>query len=219
MKKLAFTIAELVICLMVIGVLAAVTISTMDTKNFYQKSYLASARKIINEFDQASLKIRDNKDNCPEGVFIVDITNSSAEAVHTLNTGNIVGTYKRYTKILNESSNICSTATSNTSMCPSGATRPGGKLPSGAYIAFEIFSSLSTCKYYDLEKMVQMQKDKETINMSTAPMLSASSRIDTLSSKTKCWGRLWVDMNGKTAPNIEGQDVFGFYLGSQGVFH
>lgn len=227
MKKLiAFTIAEIVICLTIIGVLAAVTISTIDTQNFYQKSYLTGARKIVNEFNQASLRIREEQSVCPDGSFLSDVSNNSAIFSCNLSDANIVSVYQNYIKYKTlHSSGICISgvnATGNTSsMCPAGSTRPGFKLQNGAFVGFELFTNnLTTCRYYDFETMIEKQKKAETINMTTVPMLTVpttGANGTKLKTQTQCWARLWVDMNGKTGPNIEGQDVFGFYIGSQGL--
>lgn len=56
----AFTLAEVLVTLGIIGVVSAMTLPTL-TQNYQRKSYVTQLHKVYNEFSQALLKYRNDK--------------------------------------------------------------------------------------------------------------------------------------------------------------
>ena len=78
MKKIAFTLAEVLICLVLIGILAAILINNMKFSDFKEKEFIATANKVLVEAQDALLQIRTReKTQCPMGVYTLNIAETN----------------------------------------------------------------------------------------------------------------------------------------------
>ncbi len=201
-KKQAFTLAEITIVLVIIGVLVALLVTSLKTGDIWEKSYMAQAYKAMINFDDVSSKIREiESTNVPTRSFIEPVMDGYEFTIINSNGGNassndVYNLYKKYIRFTNSSAiNFCS----NTTYCP-GKNIPGGKLPSGAYIGIEVTGIKDCPSYY-----MPVHKDKKDKELGQIP------------GKGKCWGLLYVDANGTQAPNTLGRDIFVFGLDAAGV--
>lgn len=198
MKKInpknAFTLAEVLICLMIIGVIAVVMIKNLRTQDFTEKSYIANGFKALETVQQASLKIRDLENtSCPMGSFMVNVAGTydytlvNASGTNA-NTTEVLNLYNNYLKLESVGINFCD----YTGYCSNSAIK-GAKLPGNVYIGFEVTSVTNCPNYY----------------------LPNSSTL--LTGEGKCWGKLYVDTDGPKGPNQLGKDVFVMGLNEKGV--
>ena len=74
MRKKGFTLAEVLTCLVVIGIIAAILMSNLKMQSYNQKAFVSNARKIIDNFENASLSILEEKKDFPLGTFVYQKT-------------------------------------------------------------------------------------------------------------------------------------------------
>jgi len=190
----AFTLAEVLICLMIIGVMAIIMIRNLRTKDFTEKSYIAGGYKAIESVQQASLKIRDIETaSCPTGSFMVNVAGTWEYALvnasgANANTTEVLNLYDSYLKLENTGLNFCD----YTGYCSNDSIK-GAKLPGNTYIGFETTGVINCPSYY----------------------LPNSSSLT--AGKGKCWGKLYIDVDGPKGPNQLGKDVFVMGLNEDGV--
>ena len=79
MKNKAFTLAEILIVLMIMGVLSVVMMQMFKSDSLTEKGNITKAYKAINTFDEAAANIRDvDSTNCPMGSFIYKTGNKTS---------------------------------------------------------------------------------------------------------------------------------------------
>ena len=111
----------------------------------------------------------------------------------------LVNLFKNHIKYESDVVNFCD----NTSYC-SDTNIKGAKVAGGAYIGFSKYDSIKDCPAYYMPG-VQGQ-------------LSAPKSFTNGASVTKkCWGELYMDVNGIKGPDTIGQDVFVYGLGEYGI--
>ena len=205
MKNRAFTLAEMLICIVVMGLLAVATISNMKFQNFNDKKYVASAYKVVQEFQQASMEIISNdKESCPVGKFMADnefqLVNSSGSSPSLTE---IMEIFAKHMKIEKIGSSFCDNTTYCTKISKASNKITGARLPGEIYVGIEKYDKISDCpSYIDLNK-------KETITPAK----------DFNNNTIKCWGQLYVDADGSKGPNALGEDVYIFGLGENGLIY
>lgn len=195
MKLKAFTLAEVLICLMIIGALAIIMVQNVKTKDFTEKGYIANAFKAMEAVQQASVKIRDIENTaCPTGSFMVEVVDDWEYALvnssgSNANTAEVLDLYSNYIKFEDSGFKFCD----HTGYCSDNDDILGAKLAGGIYLGFEV-TAIGDCPDYYMPN--------------TAEMLSA---------KGKCWGNLYIDVDGEKGPNQLGKDVFVIGLNESGL--
>ena len=202
MKK-GFTLAEILICITLLGILATIMVKNINSKDFKEKTNYSKALKVIEMVDQAAMQIREtDKTRCPMGSFMVDVLGtpefafyqSGTTFVTDSNVRTIFGDYLKYE----------TTATRGYAAIDSSYTSiPSAKLPGDIWVGFKVLASSSTpvdCAAYKLPNQNGEVKD-----------MPANGK--------KCWGMLLVDVNGDETPNEYGKDVFTFYFDENGLLH
>ncbi len=231
MKKLAFTLAEVTLVLVIIGILAIVMIKNIKTDTFKDKELKAGAVKVINDFNIASMKIREiEHDKCPSAAFMVKAGSEENDWVYTL----IEKDEKDATKVLNDATkvldlygeylkfdkprsgyyNFCDhTGGLKDEDCKDSANIAGIRLAGDIYVGLKMNLENDVPKdcptsYYRINTAakdetpgVQNQNDEVTI------------------SGEKCWAKLYMDINGNAGPNEVGQDIFVYGMNSDGVLY
>lgn len=198
-KKFAFTLAEILVCLMIIGVIAGIFMKNIKGESFTKKSYIANAYKVINAFDQASTKIIEtDPTSCPTGTFLTKAAGLkdpeytfSNSAGGNANTSEVLKVYSKFIKFEQSSINFCD----YTGYCTDTSIK-GGRLHGNVYMGIKVGGSAANCPSYYLP--------------------NASGAI-TVGANTKCWGNLYIDVDGLKGPNKLGEDVFIFGLGARGI--
>ncbi len=193
MKK-GFTLAEVLVCMVIIGILAIIMVQNVKTKDFKEQGYIANALKIAENIQQASLKIREiEKTNCPMASFMVDIMGTWEYALinssgNNATASDVINLYAKYIKFENTGLKFCD----YTSYC-SDDKIIGAKVPPESYIGIEV------------------------ISVSDCPSYYIPGSTTTTPGKGKCWGKLYIDVDGNKGPNQLGKDVFVYGLNEIGV--
>ena len=218
MKKHAFTLAEVTLVLAIIGILAIVMIKNIKTDTFKDKELKAGAVKVVNDFNIASMKIREiEHDKCPNAAFMVK---AGSDWVYTLtekDADKVLDLYGEYLKFDKPSSgyyNFCDhTGGLKDDDCKGSADIKGIRLAGDIYVGLKMNLKNDVpedcpTSYYRINTAakdetpgVQNQNDEVTI------------------SGEKCWAKLYMDINGNAGPNEVGQDIFVYGMNSDGVLY
>lgn len=196
MKKIAFTLIELSVCMIIIGFIAITVINNHRNNSIEEKAFLPKARKTISALQNASQQIRLSS-NCPTKNFIIESLGTwhfalmNSDETATADIEDIIEMYGYYMKYQNSSINFCD----YTDYC-SDSNIKGAKLPDGTYIGFELYNTIKTCPNYIIPE--------NTTNTT---------------GKGMCWGAVYLDTNGKNKPNTLGKDVYMFGLGEYGLIY
>ena len=210
MKKSAFTLMETVVVLIIIGILAAVMFTNLKGQNFSEKETTAKITKVLNFIEQANSQILEIENiQCPMNAFMVKpsgatdwefaIYNTSGSSLAT--TSEIINLYEKYIKYETNVLNFCD----YTGYCSSNSII-GAKVSGDIYFGIEKFNSISDCSSYRMPNETTDNPAPTKFNPKTGT-----------NDKVKCWGKLYVDINGTKDPNTYGDDVFIFNLGQYGI--
>ncbi len=211
-KPAAFTLAEVLITLAIIGVVAALTIPTVIT-NYQKKMYVTQLKKSYNNLSNAFRTIMANDgvtelsettlwSKIPSDYFFLGdmLQPKNAEfkneflknfkVVAAYSSGSFPEEYKPKYKHLN------------------GTDR--SSLSSAIYLAD---GTLLDIKLY--KTPLQMYRDSKKCS-------SLKEFQETRNTKTKLWqeaGYIDIDVNGVKGPNIVGRDLFAFSIGNDGELY
>ena len=212
MKKIiAFTIAEIIIALTVVGVIAVMMMTTINKKGIDEDLNKAKVYQAFEVIQQASTKILATETTlCPEGKFIIKpilggvITNREYEYAFLTTSGgsaytsDVLNVYNKYIRFEKKNLNFCSYS----NYCQSSNTKiKGGRIVGNIYIGFEVYgpSDIQDCPttYYLPESEEMVTKTEGTTG--------------------KCWGNVYVDIDGPKGEGVVGKDVFIWGLGETGI--
>ncbi len=206
MFKKAFTLAEILIVVMIVGFIAMALIKALSNNSYTEKAMHANALKTITAIEQASAEIKDTEHTqVPTGAFMEYVTgqatyttyNASGSAQAT--ASDIVTLFSKHLKFEKEGINFC-----DYSSC-SDASVKGAKMVGDVYIGFGNIA-IANCPSYRLPN--------ETTDSPAPTYLNPNTRnFET----QKCWGKVYIDVNGKNGPNTQGKDIFIFGMGANGL--
>jgi prepilin-type N-terminal cleavage/methylation domain-containing protein len=189
-KKYAFTLAEVLITLGIIGIIAELTIPTL-IQNVQDKAAVASLKKAYSELSQAfTSAINDN--GTPDNWGLVPFSNPTGLA--NLNT--IMSKYLKYTK-------NCGTGT--------------GCFPNVAYKDLNNRTDIITENYEGSTGMTKFAlADGTSLAMYTWDSSCNWGWGNAQTLQNIC-GEINIDINGFKGPNKYGVDLFAFMFGKNGV--
>ena len=220
MKKNAFTLAEILIVLIIMGIIAVMMIANIKSDGFSEKANIAKAYKVINAFDEAAGNIRDiNNPKCPTGSFIYrDGKNANGTYGYSIGlvlpASNkeqaVLDIFGEFIKFEKTGLNFCDYTKYCDSVNASAASDsdkitnvPAAKFSKDIYAGIKILPAIENCPdFYLPESDVKL-----------------TPRTSIRDGAPKCWAKLYVDVNGIDAPNTLGKDVFVFGLDEFGVYH
>ena len=190
-KKNGFTLAEVLITLGIIGVVAALTIPTL-VKNYQKTQYVTGLKKAYTTFNQA-LKQMSIENNCVD-----DLKCTGIFATGTSNPHNVLGTaLVKYFNVAKDcktgTDQGCMPATSNYSYDGSG-TSDTTLDSTGAYK----FITIDGTAYW----ITNSANDCDTPSYSTGRTGNVAQTC----------GQVIIDVNGLKPPNFEGRDIFRFFI-------
>ncbi len=206
MKKYAFTLAEVIIVMIIIGILTIILARAIRTDKFSEKANIAKAYKAINSFSEAATNIKDNQTYCPMGSLIYKIKADGAYSYDygiNLPSSNkeqaVVNMFADYMKFEKTGLDFCEFS----GYCSKGAiTNSAVRFSNDIYAGIQVLSAIADCPDFKLPDGSQV-----------------TQRAGLLEGKPKCWAKLYIDVNGLDGPNQEGKDVFIFGLDADGVNH
>ena len=213
MKNKAFTLAEILIVLTLIGIISIVMIRSTRSDNIDEKTNIAKAYKAIEVFDEASANVRDmgNKTDCPMGTLMYT-TGKKADGTYDYEIGlnldadnkensffNIYSNYVKYEKTGLNFCNFSKYCSNNSITTPI----PAVKISGDTYVGIQILDSVSDCPNFYLPEVSGV----------------ITQRTKLKGGKAQCWAKLYIDTNGLNGPNTLGKDVFVFGMDENGINH
>lgn len=187
MRKFGFTLAEVLITLGIIGVVAALTIPTLSHK-LYEKRTVTQLRAVQSILAQA-IKAAEEEDGEVSG-WDLSLDGSEADAKI------IGGKLLKQMKVAHD----CGTAPDEKSICVpylTYSTLSGGKVW-GNYSALP--------NYY-----------KVKLNNGASLWWRSGNHSSSLEKSAEMYIDFFVDVNGSALPNVVGKDVFDFYYEKGGL--
>lgn len=212
MKK-AFTLVEIMICMAIIGTLAVIMLSSINNQGFDEKEWALKAHKTIRLIDEMSAQIIQKEvDQLPTGAFMTDTTGSYEYAICATATScstkasskQVVDLFANYIKFEKTYSQL-KTAYTGYSAIKNNSNVAGGRIAGDIYIGFLTTKTVSACPSEVYIPPFETEGGK---------MLSSTSHS---TSDKKCWGTLYIDVNGNKKPNELGKDIYVFGMGEMGI--
>ena len=199
-KKFAFSLVEILMTMVIIGILMTISISLTKSRDYIQRSYVAKAQKVIRTVDLAMAQIREiNKDECPMGTFIYKVGDDYHFAIldgtERADSSDVITLFSEHIKFYESNFNFCD----RTKYCADDSIK-GASLTGNLNIGIRIFAD-SNIKPGNCPQYVVPDKNTKV----------------TPASDTVCWGELLVDADGSDGPSKLGQDVYVFGLGATGI--
>lgn len=210
MKK-GFTLAEVLITLGVIGIVATLTMPTL-IQNGNKKSYGTALAKAYNVFNQAMLKARADE-------AVDDIADTAI--MKAIRNDGYIGSYvarenSEFTREIKKIFNVVKVCPRNSS-CTRSSYKTLGNLKDedGNYIDFRN----SVDEYYYI-----ITPDGITFYLNIYPMgLAVGDEVNVKLKNGKikrAHGWVAIDVNGPDKPpNVNGRDLFWFILGNDGALY
>lgn len=210
MRLKAFTMAEIIIVMTIIGFLAVLLMVSVRPDKFRDETNLANARKAIEFINQASASIMDlEKEQCPAGKFMVKpagaatwefaLLDSEGKEADSDDIAELFGNHLKYETSVGD---FCA-ATGN---CIEDVTISGAKVIGDVYIGFEKFEDIQDCPAYRIPGESADTSAPTKFN----PKTGAQEAL-------QCWGRLYIDVDYKDTRNTIGQDLYIYGLGENGI--
>lgn len=213
MKLKAFTLAEIIIVLTIIGVLATIMMVTVKPDKFREDINLANARKAIEFINQAAVQIMDlERIQCPSRAFMVkpaglatwefDLLDEDGDPADSEAIAALFGNYIKYeTGIID----FCAA----TEACADGTTANtimGARTTGDIYIGFEKFDNIEDCPAYRIPGEITDTAAPTKLNVRTGNQ-----------DAVQCWGKIYIDVDYKDTRNIIGDDLYIYGLGETGI--
>jgi len=231
----AFTLMEITVAMMLIGIFAIAVTKAINLKEFDAKTSAANAYKVFDVVQQASSKIRATEsEQCPSGLFLDRVLADNTTAANPFtyeyglydtngttlaNTRAVLKLFGNHLRFEQTNLNFCDYS----NYCPSSnKSILGARIAGGVYIGFEVYgdSALRDCpdKYF----MPYYSEDKAKENNSkNRKDVAYSEEIelqkDMNGNAKKCWGNLYVDTDGPKGKGELGKDVFIWGLSENGI--
>ena len=225
MKKRGFTLAEVLITLGIIGVVAALTAPSlvMSSRNQSNAAKLAViVSNLENAFTNAIVQ-EDVDDLCKTRMWVqteVGFAGPTRPGIKTLDISKFVGNLNRYIH-LNGFEIINASTFYGDAGGPYTLTETGGK---GDYsTAMDrrgnyIMTGDTRVLVYTKSGAVLFMRPSISGDVSTK-VKTQDAAADLGGSLYKRAIDLYIDVNGKAAPNTYGRDIFRFYVGSDGILY
>ena len=194
-KRLAFTLAEVLIVLGIIGLIAEMTIPTLMA-DFQKQMQIVGLKKAYSEINQAVVQMA-IAGGCPIDLSCNDVFNNTSgdPFVATTKTGN---EFKKYFKLAKD----CG-ATEETNPPPEPCFSP----TTSYYFDGSGGRSFAACMFYSFTTV-----DGFNIMVDGNGFCVDKSPDHTNYNTNQVCGSVYVDVNGFKKPNNMGRDIFEFYI-------
>lgn len=190
LKLKAFTMAEALIVMTMLGIIATIMLTTLKPAEFRDKGLRVAAKKILSEIDTATTQILIN--NTQDGTLTrvykadsSDVLNLGETANSNTYSGEFATLYKKYLTATREA---C-----NTSTCPCNSYTAKFYLKDGACVGITTGAMTANTK--------TIFPGESTVNDAIKPS----------------YGVLFFDTNGAEEPNLIGKDQFVLPLNAGGI--
>ena len=203
-KKYGFSLAETMIALLVLGFIFIALLRVIKTYDHTEKTYSSNGYKVIENIDGAMAKMRlSEKKSLPTGAFITKILGTDTltffdTSGSSIDVNEVIALFGKYLKFEETVTDVCS----YTKYSCSGIK--GARIYPNIYIGFKLYSSLTNCPNFYLPDSTTANTVSKKKNLSTGAMETQ-----------KCWGEVYIFLDGKNGPGIMGKDSFMLGLGEQ----
>lgn len=199
MKKNGFTLAEILIALLVVGILAALTIPPL-VLNFRRAGYGAALSSTVSNFENAmtTMMIKENANDLygtQAWKDLLSIRNATVNDIATTFVANIGSTIE-----LDYLGDFNSLYDDDIGTLQSGVT---ATLPESMAFRMKTGAIVSILPNANPDPNAQNEAD---VLRNGGNLYAAVATV-------------YIDVNGTDAPNIYGRDIFVFLLGSDGVLY
>ena len=191
MKKNAFTMAEVILVMVILGIIATIMITTLKPQSSKDQGLAIQAKKVVSELDGAASRILMNDTKLGNFTELVDPTDKTKD-FSTSTTGNGAKLGQLFKKYLTATRTQCKDAT-----CPcfgQGEENGGGNseffLKDGTRVAIKT-------GLVDVDSIFPGESDSV--------------------SGTASNGFIFIDINGAEEPNALSKDQFYIPLGTEGI--
>jgi len=190
--KKAFTMAEAILVMTILGIIATIMITTLKPAQFKDKGYSILAKKVLSEIDTATTQIIIN--NTKLGSFSSMVLDDGTSTEFKTNATNTMNFYKKYLTTLR-------TTVDSDSFCITGV---GGTASSLA----------ATAVYLKDGACFGIKSQAFTANTPTR-FPGEESNVDLKPAQ----GLILFDINGDEEPNTVGKDRFMIPVGNDGIMY
>lgn len=203
MKRNGYTIAETVITLAIIGVVAALTIPAF-VANYRKQSYATSLSKAVANFENAMTTMM-----MQEGVD--DLLDTKAwKSIETSGTYKLTKqssstTIENFMKNLNTKLSIEGYETTNLSYKNFSNSSSSTSVSYGRPVRFQTKNGVEYAIYIDGIKK-SIAKSETTMLANNCNYFNKAATVN-------------IDLNGAKSPNLRGRDFFLFELGTDGILY
>jgi competence protein ComGC len=211
-KKKAFTLAEIMLATMLIGIISVVMIKTIKPKDFEDKNNGLMAHKAIESMNNVFSQVRQTEtEMLPAAKYMLKNASGSYEFAVLSTSGNgaladateLAGLFGDYMKKDGDVIDFCTV----TGSCSNTAIK-GFKLPGDLYIGIEKFASISDCPAFYMPDLKNEPDNPET-------QIAAPKYFD--GTTKQCWGKIHIDTNGPNGPNTLNKDYYVYGLDEYGI--
>lgn len=193
MKKLGFTLAEVLIALGIIGVISALSLPTFMS-GVHNKTHAAKLAAAVSEYENifGMMLSREN---------MVDLEDTElGTAISSSNASGINQAYAKYSKI----------SSNSTSFSGLGYTEKG------------VMKNIQGSAVTDFSFISAIKSNSGAVIFFTGGADNSQTEAQAVAvgagANTKTSG-IYIDVNGAESPNQYGRDVFAFVLGGNGVLY
>lgn len=197
MKKYGFTIAESIITMAIIGIVAALTIPSLTT-NYRKQAYTSALSSAISNFENAMSTLILN-----EGADDLLDTQAWKNAELSLDSTSTEEKINQFTTNIGKTLKISNFKTSSLNYKPLSAPNSNASLSYGSPVRFTTKNGYEYQIYLsNISKIGVYDTEEDMINDGCSYFNKA--------------GEVGIDINGEKGPNIVGRDYFRFELGNDG---
>ena len=192
--KSAFTLAEVLITLGIIGIVAALTIPSLMA-NYQKTQYVVELKKAYSEITQA-MKLMANDAGCPDNLSCVDAFNIASGVGNANGVGN---TFKKYFKLAKDCGSMYVETDENTKCLPDSY----GRFYDGVGNRYNMNSD-----YYGYYTFITA----DGFSIAIYGLGCVHNVLATNLNLSQTCGDVVMDVNGSKGPNNMGRDIFKFSI-------
>ena len=193
MKKNAFTMAEIILVMLIIGIISTIMVTTLKPQSYKDIGLAIQARKVASEIDGATSRILMNDTRSGNFNVLIDIDNSTSFKTTEAGYGkNLAKLYKKYLVATRTQCNAWDAQ--NKIGCP--CYYPGFSGASAFYLKDGSCMAVATGRL-----------EVDTIFPGEDEYITATANN----------GAIFIDINGADTPNTLGKDQFILPIGEVGI--
>ena len=194
MKKHAFTMAEAILVMTILGIIATIMITTLKPADFQDKGLKVLAQKVLNNIDNATTQLLMN--NSADGTFdnVYPHNSTTAFATSTNTDDNATALRTLYQGYVATTRKSCTNTTDCGECGDTTKYKAGFYMKDGSCMAFGLGAA-----------------SRDTI------FPGETGGVKTLTDQQATRGVIFFDINGLEGPNVAGKDQFLVPFGKDGI--